>query len=114
MKLQSFNCPNCKAPLEPIKDARFMFCPYCGNKIVIDDIDYYREDSKTHREQIRADKEVRKVEAKHNAEVEKEREKRRKSESEDKTAIILIFGLFGMVLFMIIFATILSAFGVIE
>lgn len=103
MKLQSFNCPNCKAPLEPIKDARFMFCPYCGNKIVIDDIDYYREDSKTHREQIRADKEVRKVEAKHNAEIEKEREKRLINDSDNRMALIMFLSLLAMLAFILIF-----------
>jgi DNA-directed RNA polymerase subunit RPC12/RpoP len=93
MKLKSFNCPNCGANLEPLDDARFMFCQYCGTKIVMDDIEYYRENSKTQREKIRADKEVRKVEAQHKAEVEKEREKRLKSESEDKTALIIILAL---------------------
>lgn len=93
MKLQSFNCPNCGASLEPLDDARFMFCQYCGTKIVMDDIEYYRENSRTQREKIRADKEVRKVEAKHKAEVEKEREKRLKSESEDKTTLIIILAL---------------------
>lgn len=93
MKLQSFNCPNCGANLEPLDDARFMFCQYCGTKIVMDDIEYYRENSRTQREKIRADKEVRKVEVKHKAEVEKEREKRLKSESEDKTTLIIILAL---------------------
>jgi DNA-directed RNA polymerase subunit RPC12/RpoP len=93
MNLKSFNCPNCGASLEPLDDARFMFCQYCGTKIVMDDIEYYRENSKTQREKIRADKEVKKVEAKHKAEVEKEREKRLKSESEDKTALIIILAL---------------------
>ena len=111
MKLQSFNCPNCKAPLEPIKDARFMFCPYCGNKIVIDDIDYYREDSKTHREQIRADKEVRKVEAKHNAEVEKEREKRKAQESEDRSYIMMQLVDYGILIGLLILALIAARLG---
>lgn len=93
MNLKSFNCPNCGASLEPLDDARFMFCQYCGTKIVMDDIEYYRENSRTQREKIRADKEVRKVEAKHKAEVEKEREKRLKSESEDKTTLIIILAL---------------------
>ena len=103
MKLQSFNCPNCKAPLEPIKDARFMFCPYCGNKIVIDDIEYYREDSKTQREQIRADKEVRKVEAKHNAEVEKERVKMELEKAEDRSGLIMFLSLLAMLVFILLF-----------
>lgn len=93
MKLQSFNCPNCGANLEPLEDARFMFCQYCGTKIVMDDIEYYRENSKTQREKIRVDGEIKKIEVKHNADVEKEREKRLKSESEDKTTLIIILAL---------------------
>lgn len=111
MKLQSFNCPNCQAPLEPVKDARYMFCQYCGTRIVIDDIEYYREDSKTQREKIRADKEVRKVEAKHQAEVEKEREKRLKSESEDKTTLIMLALAFGMIILLLAMGFIASALG---
>lgn len=58
MELKEFVCPNCKAPLVPIKDARFMFCDYCGTRIVIDDIDFYRENSRTERERIRTNAEV--------------------------------------------------------
>ena len=46
MELKEFACPNCHAPLTPIEGARYMFCDYCGTRIVIDDIEYYREDSK--------------------------------------------------------------------
>lgn len=111
MKLQSFNCPNCGANLEPLDDARFMFCQYCGTKIVMDDIDYYRENSKTQREKIRADKEVRKVEAQHKAEVEKEREKRLKSESEDKTTLIMLALAFGMMILLFVMGFVASALG---
>ena len=62
MKLQAFECPNCKAPIEPLTDARFMFCPYCGAKVVIDDIEVYKENSKTERERIRANRDVQKHE----------------------------------------------------
>ena len=62
MKLQEFACPNCHAPLVPIKDARYMFCDYCGTRIVIDDIEYYREDSKTERKRMQIDADVRKHE----------------------------------------------------
>lgn len=62
MKLQAFECPNCKAPIEPLTDARFMFCPYCGTKIIIDDIEVYKENSKTERERIRADRDIQKHE----------------------------------------------------
>lgn len=62
MKLQAVECPNCKAPIEPLTDARFMFCPYCGTKIIIDNIEVYKENSKTERERIRADRDIQKHE----------------------------------------------------
>lgn len=62
MKFQAVECPNCKAPIEPLTDARFMFCPYCGAKVIIDDIEVYKENSKTERERIRADRDVQKHE----------------------------------------------------
>lgn len=99
MKLQSFNCPNCGANLEPLDDARFMFCQYCGTKIVMDDIEYYRENSKTQREKIRADKEVRKVEVRSTAEVEKKR-----LEKEENANLLKLVGLvlLGAAIFEII------------
>lgn len=114
MELKSFTCPKCNAPLEPLKDSRFMFCPYCGTKIIIDDIEYYREDSKTQREKIRADGEVRKAEVEHNAAVEQAREKHKAEASENKNDMILILGLFGMAFLMIIVMTILSAIGLVN
>lgn len=105
MKLQAMQCPNCKAPVEPIEDARFMFCPYCGTKILIDDIEYYKEDSKTKREKIKADRDVRKVEAKANAEVRKseaardsdirlaEKEAEKQKWNSIETISMMIFGL---------------------
>ncbi len=93
MKLHSFNCPNCGANLEPLDDARFMFCQYCGTKIVMDDIEYYRENSKTQREKIRADKEVRKVEVKSNAEVEKKRLEKEEDANLLKMAGFVLLGL---------------------
>lgn len=49
MKTQSFTCPNCNTPLEPISGKPMMFCPYCGSKIANDGIAFYTEDSKTAR-----------------------------------------------------------------
>lgn len=98
MELKEFACPNCHAPLVPIKDARYMFCDYCGTRIVIDDIDYYREDSKTERERIKADKEVRKTSAEKDAEVELERIKHKESVS---SSILLAF-LFGLMALMLL------------
>lgn len=111
MNLKSFNCPNCGASLEPLDDARFMFCQYCGTKIVMDDIEYYRENSKTQREKIRADKEVRKVEAKYKAEVEKEQEKRKTQESIDKSGLIMFITLIVAMLLLLIIGFVASALG---
>ena len=73
MELKEFSCPNCKAALTPIKDAKYMFCDYCGTRIFIDNIEYYREDAKTERERIRTDAELRKVYAEQQAKVELQR-----------------------------------------
>ena len=37
MKLVKLECPNCKAPLEIDQDRLFVFCQYCGTKILLDD-----------------------------------------------------------------------------
>lgn len=100
MELKEFCCPNCKAPLTPVKDARYMFCQYCGTRIVIDDIDYYREDSKTERERIKADKEVKKTSVEKDAEVELEKLKHKESMTTDVCALIL-FGLMVLVAIVI-------------
>lgn len=98
MELKEFCCPNCKAPLTPVKDARYMFCQYCGTRIVIDDIDYYREDSKTERERIKADKEVKKTSVEKDAEVELEKIKHKESIS---SSILLAF-LFGLMVLLLL------------
>lgn len=100
MELKEFCCPNCKAPLTPVKDARYMFCQYCGTRIVIDDIDYYREDSKTERERIKADKEVKKTSVEKDAEVELEKLKHKDSMATNVCALIL-FGLMVLVVIAI-------------
>ena len=98
MELKEFCCPNCKAPLTPVKDARYMYCQYCGTRIVIDDIDYYREDSKTERERIKADKEVKKTSVEKDAEVELEKIKHKESIS---SSILLAF-LFGLMVLLLL------------
>ena len=60
MELKPLQCPNCHAPVKRIEGAHHMFCPYCGTEIVMDDIEFYREDSETEREKIRADRDVEK------------------------------------------------------
>lgn len=93
MELKEFCCPNCKAPLTPVKDARYMFCQYCGTRIVIDDIDYYREDSKTERERIKADKEVKKTSVEKDAEVELQKIKHKESTITTISMLVLILSL---------------------
>ena len=102
MKLQEFACPNCHAPLVPIKDARYMFCDYCGTRIVIDDIEYYREDSKTERERIRADKEIQKSSVERAADVEIQRLKNEDSKNDIKQLLVILgFFLFaGLFIFI--------------
>lgn len=102
MKLQAMQCPNCKAPVEPIEDSRFMFCPYCGTKIVIDDIEYYREDAKTKRKRLETDAEIRKAEVAHNAEIEKERIKHKGDGNDMKWAVIMLGMCFLMLAFLFI------------
>ena len=79
-----------------------MFCDYCGTRIVIDDIEYYREDSETERERIRADKEVRKSSVEKDAEVEIQRLKNEDSKNDIKQRLVLL-GFFLLVgLFILI------------
>lgn len=108
MELKEFACPNCHAPLTPIEGARYMFCNYCGTKIVIDDIEYYREDSKTERERIRADKEIQKSSVEKGAEVELQRLKNEDSKNDIKM-LLVILGFFILAgLFIIIMNLVLG------
>ena len=90
MEIKEFACPNCHAPLIPIEGARYMFCDYCGTRIVIDDIEYYREDSKTERERIRADKEVRKSSVERDADVEIQRLKNEDGKNDIKDLLVIL------------------------
>lgn len=102
MEIKEFACPNCHAPLIPIEGARYMFCDYCGTRIVIDDIEYYREDSKTERERIRADKEVRKSSVERDADVKIQRLKNedRKNDIKELLVILGFFLLIGLFIFI--------------
>lgn len=107
MELKEFACPNCHAPLTPIEGARYMFCDYCGTRIVIDDIEYYREDSKTERERIRADKEIQKSSVEKGAEVELKRMQHKET--------VFVFAFFGaMALLCLLLFVILGAMGLLE
>ncbi len=53
MKLIQLDCPQCGAKLEVDSDRQFVFCQYCGNKILIDDeitrsevVHIYRDEAK--------------------------------------------------------------------
>lgn len=104
MELKEFVCPNCKAPLVPIKDARFMFCDYCGTRIVIDDIEYYREDSKTERKRIQAEADVR------NHEIDAEEKKQQQKMRHETIQIILLIIVFIMVIGSFILMTLISPY----
>nr|DAO45794.1 MAG TPA: DNA-directed RNA polymerase [Caudoviricetes sp.] len=114
MKLTTFNCPECGAPLEPVEDAMFMYCKYCGAKIMMDDIEFYKENAKTQRERIRTDAEVRKTELKHQSEVDLEREKRLSQESEDRSFLITACVTFGFMIFLLLLGCVLSVLGIIQ
>lgn len=111
MKLTTFNCPECGAPLESINDATFMYCKYCGAKIMMDDIEFYKENAKTQREKIRTDAEVRKTELKHQSEVELEREKRKYMRSSDKGMFVLAGMSLVAMIFLAILFSIMTALG---
>lgn len=111
MELKEFACPNCHAPLVPIKDARYMFCDYCGTRIVIDDIEYYREDSKTERKRIQAEADVRKSSVEKDAEVELQRLKNEDRKSRAKSDLVYLFALLGLIVFLFIFGAVMSKVG---
>lgn len=111
MELKEFACPNCHAPLVPIKDARYMFCDYCGTRIVIDDIEYYREDSKTERERIKADKEVRKTSVEKDAEVELQRLKNEDNKNDTKEVAIIFIAGIVLILLLCIFGVVGNLMG---
>ena len=116
MEIKESACPNCHAPLIPIEGARYMFCDYCGTRIVIDDIEYYREDSKTERERIRADKEVRKSSVEKDADVELQRLKNEDRRNSAKSDLIFSFGLLGILVILAlicIFAASMSKAGLL-
>ena len=104
MKTQSFTCPNCNAPLEPISGKPMMFCPYCGSKIANDDIAFYTEDSKTARTETVTDAITKIFGTKEQRMAEKERkdeEARKKSESSDKFVPYMV--LFLLLMFLLLF-----------
>lgn len=111
MKLQAFNCPNCKAPLNlpsGSQDRRFIFCQYCGAKIMFDDIEYYREDSKTERTRIRAVRDVQKNDKNRDAEIEKERLKRECDAKEGRNLIIMFAMGLAFMIFLFIYGAVMS------
>ena len=111
MELKEFACPNCHAPLTPIEGARYMFCDYCGTRIVIDDIEYYREDSKTERERIRADKEIQKSSVEKGAEVELQRLKNENMKNGTRGMLIYLIIGAGLLVFLFIYGAVMSALG---
>ena len=88
-----------------------MFCSYCGTRIVVDDIEYYREDSKTERERIRADKEIQKSSVEKGAEVELQRLKNENMKNSTKGMLIYLIIGAGLLVFLFIYGAVMSALG---
>lgn len=84
MKLQSFNCPNCQAPLEKLNGKAMMFCPYCGAKIAQNDISFYKEDSKSARLETVIDSVTKIVGTKEQRMAEKQRREEKAAEEAEK------------------------------
>lgn len=106
MKTQSFTCPNCNAPLEPISGKPMMFCPYCGSKIANDDIAFYTEDSKTARTETVTDAITKILGTKEQRMAEKERkdEEARKNAEEARKLTPYLIILLAVVFVLLILA----------
>lgn len=81
-----------------------MFCPYCGARMIIDDIEYYRENSKTERERIRADKEIQKTSVEKDAEVVLQRLKNEDNKNDIKMLLVILSFFLIPILFVFIAA----------
>lgn len=110
MKLTIFNCPECGAPFDLIDDTTFMYCKYCGAKIMMDDIEFYKENAKTQRERIRTDAEVRKEELKYNYELETLRKAHEESKSDNK----MMFMMGAVAVFLYVFVAVLGVLGYLD
>lgn len=93
MKNKSFECPNCTAPLEFVSGKQAMICPYCGTKVIKDDIDFYQEDSKNARLETITNSIIKIVGTKAQRELarkEKEEELQKRAEKERKEVPIYV------------------------
>lgn len=61
MKTISLKCPACGAPVKRKTERGYVFCEYCGTKIVLDDIEYYKEDSKIEQKKLEQEIELEKL-----------------------------------------------------
>lgn len=93
MKTQSFTCPNCNAPLEPISGKPMMFCQYCGSKIANDNIAFYTEDSKTARTETVTDAITKILGTKEQRMTEKERKDKEARKSIPYMILLILLGL---------------------
>ena len=106
MRGMSFECPNCTAPLEYEPGKQVMYCPYCGAKVLKDDIDFYQEDSKNARLETFTDSVVKIVGTKEQRDqVRREKEEaRQKALDRNRKAIPFEIGffviLFGVLLLL--------------
>lgn len=103
MKLQSFNCPNCQAPLEKLNGKAMMFCPYCGAKIAQGEISFYKEDSKSARLETVIDSVTKIVGTKEQRMAEKQRREEKAAEDMRKFLPYMLL-LFVMLMVLLVLA----------
>lgn len=61
MNIAELKCPACGAPVKRKTERGQVFCEYCGTKIILDDIDYYKEDSKIEQKKLEQEIELEKL-----------------------------------------------------
>lgn len=102
MNLKTYECPNCKAPLEDVAGKPLMFCPYCGTKIAKDDIEFYKEDSKTARLENVVDSVTKIVGTKDQRIEEKKRREEKAEEQRQKSLKMVPFEIAGIVILLLV------------
>lgn len=93
-KLIQMRCPNCNGQLDFSTDQTFCFCPFCGEKILIDDdaqttINITRDEAEIEKQKVRLEE----VKLKHKLEMDK---------NETRTGMIVTLGLWLLTAIMTI------------
>ena len=99
MNIAELKCPACGAPVKRKAERGCVFCEYCGTKIVLDDIEYYKEDSKI--EQKKLEQEI-------------ELEKLKNENAERKTALSIVKGIYIGIFVLFILVLIAGVLGYLD